>query len=91
MSACPTCGRDWRCPEERGAWRCQGENGHPGDHWIENGHQRGAVLRWSVVSFYGCPDTSCILDPGHALPHKDGRGRAWAPVEVDSALGPGDV
>ena len=40
------------------------------------------VLRWGVVTF-GCADPECTREPGHELPHRDGMGKSWAPIQID--------
>ena len=40
------------------------------------------MLRWGMVG-YGCPDPECIRAPGHDMPHRNGKGVSWVPIESD--------
>lgn len=70
-----------RCESVDGVMRCQGLDGHFGPHWADVG-KSPAVLRWGMRG-YGCSDIDCIRAPGHSLPHRNGRGTSWWPIDPD--------
>lgn len=74
-------GWDTRCRSWHKSLRCQGELDHAGAHWADVGRSP-AVLRWGMVG-YGCADPECIRAPGHDMPHRDGKGISWVPVDPD--------
>jgi hypothetical protein len=69
-----------RCPEKHNVLQCQGSEGHRGRHWADTGRSP-AVLRWGVEVGYGCADTECVREPGHELPHRNGKGLSWWPED----------
>ena len=69
---------DNRCESRSLVYRCVREYAHEGIHYAPLEGNR--AWRWGM-SGWGCCDPKCICEPNHELPHRDGRGTSWWPIE----------
>ncbi len=55
------------------------DNRHP--HWAQC--SPSGVTRWGVVTHGNCGDNECNRSYNHEMPHRDGRGRSWWPLDEE--------